>query len=112
MIAPSPRLPNPALLALCGALMAAGAALGQAPPADGAAAPPTAQSEAHAKEVDRIMGLVRAKKCGAAKVAAEKAGEVSLAEQIGQVCGVSPNNGAPRGGGGPGGGRGRPSRGG
>ena len=58
---------------------------------------------------DRIMALVRAGKCGPAKTEATRVGDVSLAEQIGTMCGARSSDPFAKpgksGGGGGGGGR-------
>ena len=64
---------------------------------------------------DRIMALVRTGKCGAAKAEATRVGDLSLADQIGTMCGARSSNPFPpkkSGGGGSGGGGGRPGSGG
>ena len=56
---------------------------------------------------DRIMALVRTGKCGAAKSEATRVGDLSLADQIGTMCGAKSSNPFPAKGGGSGGGGGR-----
>ena len=54
---------------------------------------------------DRIMTLVRAGKCGSAKAEATRVGDLSLAEQIGVMCGAHSSNPFPTKKSGGGGGR-------
>ena len=90
-----PLSPALAALTLLGFATAAPAARAQAP-----AAPPSAD---RAKVEDRVFALVEAHRCGQAKTEAERGNEPQLAEQIGQMCGLTP--GAPSAAGGGGGGR-------
>lgn len=84
-----PRRLRPASAALLWGLASAAAA--QTPPAAdprGGAAEPVNDQAAQ----DRIMALVRAGKCGPAKVEATRIGDLSLADQIGAMCGAHSSN--------------------
>ena len=106
----SPRFPRlaPALLLL----VAAPAAFAQTAAASAAAPPTTAASAAPVNDEaaqERIMTLVRQRKCTAAKTEATRVGDLSLADQIETMCGAHSSNPFPThgGGGGGGGGAGR-----
>ena len=82
---------GPALAAL---VWASAAAAQTAPPAPSPSpAPPASATPAKDPAVEaRILELVRAGKCGPARAAALKAGEASLADQIGSMCGARPSD--------------------
>lgn len=98
-------------LLLSAALVAATPTLAQTPttpppPASDAAKADTQPANDQAAQ-ERIMTLVRAGKCSAAKSEATRVGDLSLADQIGTMCGArSSDPFAKRGGGGGGGRRG------
>ena len=92
---------RPALPLIALAAFAAGAAHAGAPPPASvpAAAAPVNDDAAQ----DRIMALVRAGKCGQAKTEATRVGDLSLADQIGSMCGARSSDPFAKGGGGKGG---------
>lgn len=87
--------------ALAGAASAAAQAAPTVEPKPEAAAAPVNDQAAQ----DRIMALVRSGKCGPAKTEATRVGDLSLAEQIGTMCGARSSNPFPTKAGGGGGGR-------
>ena len=96
-------------VALLASLSWGGAALAEPPtptvvepkPDAAAAAAPVNDQAAQ----DRIMALVRGGKCGPAKAEATRVGDLSLADQIGAMCGARSSNPFPAKKSGGGGGR-------
>ena len=80
-----PRLLGPAVL-LCS--LASTAAVAQSSPVVEPKPAVSAEPVNDQAAQDRIMALVRAGKCGSAKTEATRVGDISLAEQIGTMCGA------------------------
>ncbi len=105
-MSPSHRLRLAVAAAIWSAASLAAAQTPIASPSAAAAAAPVNDQAAQ----DRIMALVRAGKCGPAKTEATRVGDLSLAEQIGTMCGARSSDPFAKGhagGGGSGGGGGR-----